>query len=331
VRNRQIAMTTRPIGVPKVEDFSMVTEDVPQLGDQMVLVGAQYLSVDPYMRGRMRDRPSYAPPFALNTVVPAAGVGVVRQSKHPDFSEGDVVLGPLGWQELALIEGAHLQRIDPALAPISTALGVLGMPGLTAYFGMTHVAEVQQGQTVVVSAAAGAVGLVACQVGKILGARVIGIAGSEVKTQALVNEFGADGAINYRTDDVNDSLARLCPAGVDVYFDNVGGVITDILFEHLSVHARVAVCGQISGYNLETTRQMPDMLWRLVSHRIRVEGFLVGDFADQRQEALLRLSHWYQDGKLISREHIVDGLERLPEAFLGLFSGENLGKQLVRV
>ncbi len=329
--NRQIVLKQRPVGWPTMEDFWLTSAPVPEVAEGMVLVASQYLSVDPYMRGRMSDHPSYAPPFALNEVVPGVGVGVVKASRDPGLAPGDVVVGLLGWQEYALLEGARLTRVDPAIDPVSVTLGALGMPGLTAYFGMIKVAAVQAKDTVVISAAAGAVGSVACQIGKRLGARVVGVAGSEAKTRLLVAEMGVDAALNYHSPHFEDDLGSACPNGIDVYFDNVGGWITDMIFVHLNLHARVAVCGQIANYNAESPRQMPDILGRLVSRRIRVEGFLVGDFAGERAVGMQRLTEWYQEGRILAPETVIEGFEQLPRAFLGLFSGANIGKQIVHV
>lgn len=318
--------------MPSEDIFRLTTKPLPELAAGRVLVRTVYLSVDPYMRGRMRDAKSYTAPYALNEVIAGGGVGEVIESRYPGISSGDWVVGTFGWQDYNVLEGRTVRVVDPLVAPVTTALGVLGMPGLTAYFGLTRVAGVRSGETVVVSGAAGAVGMTAVQVAKRLGARVVGIAGSDEKIAFLLRELGADEAINYRTaDDLSWALAEACPSGVNVYFDNVGGPVTFAVFDHLAVKSRVAVCGQISRYNEDQPGTMPDIMWSLIARRIRLEGFLVGDFARESEAALAELTDWYQAGSLKSRDTIVEGLENLPRAFIGLFRGENLGKQLVKV
>lgn len=331
MQNRQVILVRRPNGLPANEDFAIVSRAVAELGRGQVLVQVLYVSVDPYMRGRMRDQESYAPPFELHQLVGGGGVGRVTESRDPRFAEGDYVVGPLGWQEYALVGADAIEAVDPSTRPLSAALGVLGMPGLTAYFGVTEVAHVQKGDRVVVSGAAGAVGMTAVQIAKLQGAVVVGIAGTDEKVRVLEQELGIDAAINYHHSEWAEALHQACPEGIDVYFDNVGGPITDRVFEQLRVHARVAVCGSISGYNDESPRVIPDIFWRLVSRRIRVEGFLVGDFGDRRAAALQQLRSWYSAGHLAAREHTVRGFENIPDAFLGLFRGDNIGKLVVQI
>jgi NADPH-dependent curcumin reductase CurA len=329
--DRRILLHERPEGRPAPEDFELVERDVPEPGPGDVLVRTRYLSVDPYMRGRMRDAESYAEPWDVGDTLRGGVVGEVAESRSDAFAEGDVVTGNLYWADYAVAEPGELTEVDPELAPVSTALGVLGMPGRTAYLGTLDVMEPDPGDTVVVSGAAGAVGSVAGQISSLAGARVVGVAGSERKTDWLTDELGFDAAINYKAEDVADALGRTCPEGVDCYFDNVGGPITDAVFERLNVDARVAVCGQISLYNEEAVPTGPRKLGRLVTKRARVEGFLHGDFAPRHGAATEQLAEWVNDGDVRYRETVTDGLENAPGAFIGLFEGENVGKQLVKV
>lgn len=329
--NRQYRLRRRPEGRPHLDDFELTDDPVPTPGPNEVLVRTRYLSVDPYMRGRMRDRESYAEPWSVGDVMRGGVVGEVVESNASRFAPGDIVTGRLRWANYAVAPAHRLSPVDPDVAPISTALSVLGMPGRTAYFGMLDVARPRPGDTVLVSGAAGAVGSVAGQIAGIGGCRVVGIAGTDEKVDWITTELGFDAGINYRTDDVESGIGATCPEGVDVYFDNVGGPITDAAFAHLTTGASVAVCGQIALYNEEETPSGPRKLWTLIEKRARVEGFLVSDFAHRRQEATDRLGDWVAAGKIAYRETVVDGLENAPEAFLGLFEGENIGKQLVRV
>ena len=315
-----------------MENFELVENEVPEPGPGEVLVETRYLSVDPYMRGRMRDAESYAEPWAVGDVMKAAVVGDVVESNHGDFAAGDVVTGELRWADYATADGDALQPVDPDLAPVSTALGVLGMPGRTAYFGLLDVAEPKPGDTVLVSGAAGAVGSVVGQIAKLNGCRVVGIAGADEKTDWLTDDLGFDAAINYKTaDDLHQAVAEACPEGIDVYYDNVGGEITDAAFANLNEFARVAVCGQISLYNATEQPMGPRKLTTLVQKKARVEGFIVSDYAVRFGEATERLAQWVAQGDLQYEETVTDGLENAPDAFLGLFEGVNIGKQLVKV
>ncbi|GAD53182.1 putative oxidoreductase YncB [Halarchaeum acidiphilum MH1-52-1] len=324
-------LAQRPEGVPGDDDFDLVEADVPEPGPREVLVRTRYLSVDPYMRGRMRDEESYAEPWAVGDVLQGGVVGEVAESNHPDFEAGDTVTGNLRWADYAVAAGDDLVRVETGGVSDSAALGVLGMPGRTAYFGVTDVLDPDPGDTVVVSAAAGAVGSVVGQLAKLNGCRVVGIAGSDAKIDFLTDDLGFDAGINYAEADVADALGDAAPDGVDGYFDNVGGPITDAVFEHLNVRASVAVCGQIALYNEEGVPTGPRKLHTLVEKRARVEGFLVGDYAPRFEEATERLVGWVQEGEIAFRETVVDGLENAPDAFVGLFEGENVGKQVVRV
>ena len=329
-KNRQWLLSSRPTGEPTLENFELVETDVPTPGPREVLVRTRYLSVDPYMRGRMRDAESYAEPWAVGDPMRAGTVGEVIESEHPGFESGDIVVGRLLWADYAVAGGDDLRVVDTDRGPISTALGVLGMPGVTAYFGTTDVGEPTPGDTVVVSAAAGAVGSVVGQIAALSGCRVVGIAGADEKIDWL-KSIGFDAGINYKTADVGDRLQEACPDGVDVYFDNVGGPITDAVWPLLNVRARVAVCGQISTYNATETPTGPRKLMQLVQSRARVEGFLVRDYESRWDEALDRLSVWIDRDDIEYEESVVEGLENAPEAFFGLFEGANIGKQLVRV
>ncbi len=330
--NRQITLAARPMGLPKESDFRLVESPVPEPGEGQLLVRTDYASVDPYMRGMIARPDSYAGPVAVGDVVPGGSVGTVVESRHPDHAEGQVVQGQWGWQGYTLSDGDGLRVVDPSLGPISTALGVLGMPGLTAYFGLLEIGRPVEGETVFVSAAAGAVGSVAGQIAKIVGCRAVGCAGSEQKVKWLLDELGFDAALNYRASkSLRAQVRRACPEGVDVYFDNVGGPITDTVLRSLNTGGRIVVCGQIDQYNNTQEAVGPRMLWQLIMKQARAEGFLVHQFAERHEEGRRRLAGWLSEGRLKYRETIVDGIENTPRAFIGLFSGENIGKMLVRV
>jgi len=332
MRNRKIVLAARPSGLPRESDFRLVEEPLPEPGAGQVLVRGVYLSLDPYMRGRMNDAPSYAPPVALDEVMVGGVVGEVMRSEDAAFAAGDVVEGPLGWQEYGVADGSALRKVDPGLAPISTAVGVLGMPGLTAYFGLLEVGRAAPGDTVVVSAAAGAVGAVVGQIARIKGCRAVGIAGSEAKVAFLTDELGFDAALNYKSEgDLDAALGRACPDGIDVYFDNVGGAVSDAVFGRLALRARIAICGQISQYNLTKPDLGPRNLRFLLVKRARMEGFLVFDYAERYGEGLAQLGAWIGDGRLKYKEDVAEGIDNAPRAFLRLFTGENFGKQMVKL
>jgi NADPH:quinone reductase len=330
--NKQITLAARPSGMPKPSDFKLIESPVPEPGAGEFVVRTLYVSVDPYMRGRMNDAKSYAPPVQIGEVMGAGAVGKVVASKNPQFQAGDVVEGFFGWQQYAISNGAGVRKIDPSLAPVSTALGILGMPGLTAYFGLLDIGKPRAGETVLVSGAAGAVGSLAGQIAKIKGCRVVGIAGSDEKIAWLRDELGFDAAFNYKTaTNYTAKLAELCPKGVDVYFDNVGGTITDAVFPLINVGARIAVCGQIAQYNADKPEPGPRLLGHLIVKQARAEGFLVFRYASRYAEGLTEMAGWLKAGKLKYREQFVDGIENAPRAFIGMLQGENTGKQLVRV
>ncbi|NQU69352.1 MAG: NADP-dependent oxidoreductase [Rhodospirillales bacterium] len=330
--NRQILLTARPDGLPKITDFKLVTSPVPEPGEGEMLVRTLYLSLDPYMRGRMRDERSYASPVALDEVMVGGVVGEVAASRHPDYSVGDMVEGRTGWQDFGLSDGSGMRKIDPTLAPVSTALGILGMPGLTAYFGLREIGRVKSGDTVLVTAASGAVGAVVGQIAKIMGCRVIGIAGGPRKCAYILSELGFDAAIDYKSGaDLDTAMATACPDGVDVYFDNVGGAISDVVLDHLARGARVAICGTISQTSLSEPELGPRVQGKLMTAWASMQAFNVFQFTDRHDEGRAQLARWLADGKLKYREDVVDGLENAPAAFIGMLRGENFGKLIVKV
>jgi len=317
--------------MPCEKDFRIVEQDLAGTAEGQVLIRTHYTSVDPYLRGIMREGPNYIGSIAPGDVVTAGSVGQVIESRHPGCQEGDYVLGMWGWQLYALTDGAHLTRVDPTLAPISTALGVLGMPGLTAYFGLLSLGEPKQGETVLVSGAAGAVGSIAGQIAKIRGCRVVGVAGSDAKVRHLVDDLGFDSAFNYRaTPAPLGRLRELCPDGIDVYFDNTGGPVTDAALLHINSFARIVLCGQIAQYNELAMPQGPRLLFQLIVKQARLQGFLVFQFKDRYPEGIAQMATWIRDGRLKYREDILEGIENTPKAFIGLFTGENTGKRLVK-
>jgi len=330
--NRQITLAARPSGFPGAADFHLAESPMLWPAAGQVLVQTIYLSVDPYMRGRMSDAASYAPPLAIGDVMPGGAVGRVLESEDSKFAVGAIVQGMLGWQEYAVVDGHDLRAVDESLAPIQAALGVLGMPGLTAYFGLLDVCHPKAGQTVLVSGAAGAVGMLVGQLAKLMGCRVVGVAGSDAKVTFLVDELGFDAALNYKsTTDYFGRLGKLCPDGVDVYFDNVGGAISDAAMRLINVRARISVCGQISQYNLDRQELGPRWFGQLVVKRASAQGFLVSDYAERFGEGLRGMGQWLAQGKLKYREDVAQGLENAPQAFIGMLRGKNLGKQLVQI
>lgn len=329
--NRRVVLASRPEAYPEPRHFRLEEVAIPQPREGEALVRTIWLSLDPYMRGRMREGPSYAAPVEIGGVMTGGVVGRVVESRTPELEVGDIVDGSLGWQEYAVAGPGALRIVDPSLAPISTAVGVLGMPGMTAYFGFLDVGKPEVGDTVVVSAASGAVGQVVGQIARIMGCRVVGTAGSDDKVDFIVNELGFDAGINYKTEDVDAALAAACPDGIDVYFDNVGGFVTDAVMQQINVHARISVCGQISQYNLPTPELAPRNMGLLIQKQARMEGFLVFNFAHRHEHARQRMAAWIRSGDLRYREDVVEGLENAPAAFIGMMTGENFGKLLVKV
>ena len=330
--NREWLLAERPTGEPAQDSFELRETAVPSPAPGELLVRTRFLSVDPYMRGRMRDAESYAEPWDVGDALRGGVVGEVIESESEAYDSGDLVTGEGRWADYATLDADDVAPVDPTIAAPEAYLGVLGMPGRTAYFGLLDVGEPKPGDTVVVSGAAGAVGSVVGQIAKRNGCRVVGFAGSDEKTDWLTDDLGFDAAINYKTtDDYRAALDEAAPDGVDVYFDNVGGPITDAVFTKLNLDARVAVCGQIAHYNDEEVPTGPRKLPGLIPVRAKVQGLLVGDFATRFGEASERLADWVASGELKHRETVVEGLENAPDAFLGLFSGDNIGKQVVRV
>ncbi|WRP07098.1 NADP-dependent oxidoreductase [Rossellomorea aquimaris] len=331
-KQQQIQLVSRPEGMPVKEDFNFKEIEIPKPSKGQVLVKTLYLSVDPYMRGRMSDAKSYVEPFQLNEALAGGAVGEIVESESGHFQKGDFVVGMLPWQEYSLADEKQVRSIDPNVAPISTHLSILGMTGLTAYFGLLDIGQPKEGETVVVSGAAGAVGSVVGQIAKIKGARVVGIAGSDEKVSYLTDTLGFDEGINYKTtDNIYAALKEACPNGIDVYFENVGGEIGDAVLSLLNKHARVPVCGAISSYN-KTDRDLgPRVQTKLIKSSALMKGFVVNDYNDRFKEGATELGQWLSQGKLQYEETITEGLENVTDAFLGLFQGKNIGKQLVKI
>ncbi|NTS42340.1 NADP-dependent oxidoreductase [Flavisolibacter sp. BT320] len=326
----QIVLASRPKGLPVGTDFRMTQVELPEIKAGELLLKGLYYSVDPYMRGRMNDAKSYAPPFEIDKPIYGGVVAKVMESKSDQYKAGDLVVGNFPWQKDFIATEKEARKIDATLAPPSYYLGVLGMTGLTAYFGLMHIGKPKAGETVVVSGAAGAVGIVVGQIAKIQGCRVVGIAGSDEKTKLLTTEFGFDAAINYKTaSDMNKAIAAACPNGVDVYFDNVGGEISDAVIKNINFHARIPLCGQISLYNATEAPMGPRIQPILLTRSVLMQGFIVGNFQEQFPEGMQHLAQWIREGKLKTTETLEHGFENLPNALLGLFKGENTGKMIV--
>jgi len=330
-KNRHFRLRSRPVGMVQASNFDFVTGEVAEPAEGEVLVQVQYLSLDPAMRGWMNDARSYMPPVAIGEVMRAGGIGKVVTSADPSLAVGDTVTGLLGIQDYAVVKAKSLSRVDPALAPLPRFLGALGAPGMTAYFGFLEVCAPKSGDTVVVSGAAGAVGGLVGQIAKLEGCRVIGIAGGPDKCRYLTEELGFDAAIDYKAGDVFKTLRGLAPKGVDVYFDNVGGDLLDIVLAQLARHARIAICGAISQYNNTTPIQGPKNYLSLLLNRARMEGFVVFDYAPRYAEGVKAIAGWLADGSIKAREDVVAGLETFPETLLKLFRGENFGKLVLKV
>jgi len=330
--SREYHLVRRPVGLPATADFTVVTRSLPAPASGEVLVRNRFLSVDPYMRGRMMDVKSYVPPFALNAPLDGGAVGRVEASNHPDFAVGDTVVSMLGWREAYLSDGKGLIRIDPTLAPPQAYLGTLGMPGLTAYAGLFVIGGLRDKETVLVSGAAGAVGMVVCQIAKARDCRVIGVVGSDDKAQWLEREAGVDVTINYRTvPNLRKAIAAAAPDGVDLTFENVGGDHLEAAIATSKTFGRVVICGLISQYNATEAPAGIRNVRDILTKRLTVRGFIVSDHNDRRADFLRDMSGWIKAGRMKWSETIVDGFDRMPEAFLGLFSGKNLGKMVVRL
>jgi NADPH-dependent curcumin reductase CurA len=330
--SREIRLKSRPEGLPAETDFELAEAEIPEVGDGDVLVQNIYMSVDPYMRGRMYDRKSYVPPFQVGMPLEGGCVGRVTESKSGSFEIGDYVLGMLGWREYFVSGGDGLIKIDPGLAPIQTYLGTLGMPGLTAYTGLLHIGQLKKGETVLVSAASGAVGSVVCQIAKIKGCYVVGSAGSDDKVAWLLEEAGIDAAFNYKkTDDIISEVGKLSPKGIDLYFENVGGVHLEAALEHINTYGRIVMCGMISMYNATRPVPGPANLFYVTSKQLTMKGFIVMDHFDKLQKFFADMAKWISDDKMKWKETIIHGIENAPAAFIGLFKGENFGKMLVQI
>ena len=331
MQNKEIRLASRPVGIPTLENFQYVETTMPRPASDEVLVRMRYLSVDPYLRGRMREGKSYIEPFKVGEVIQSGGVGEVIESNSANLKSGDLVSGMFGWRLFDVAKADVVMKLIPGVSP-STALGVLGMPGLTAYFGLLDVGQPKEGETVVVSGAAGSVGMTVCQIAKIKGCRVVGTAGSDEKNDYLRNELGVDATINYKTTkDMFAAFKEACPNGVDVYFDNVGGAVSDAVLPLITNGARIVICGQISMYNSDK----PDIGLRpqpfLLVNSAMMKAFIITQYANRFAEGVAQLAQWFIAGKLKHAETIVEGFDNTPQAFIGLFSGENLGKQLVKI
>ena len=330
MQNREIRLASRPTGVPTLENFQLVDTAMPERASDEVLVRLRYISVDPYLRGRMREGKSYVAPFEVGQAIQSGAVGEVIESGSPKLNPGDLVSGMFGWRLYDVAKADAVLKVIPGVSP-TTALGVLGMPGLTAYFGLLDIGQPAAGETVVVSGAAGAVGMTVCQIAKIKGCRVVGTAGSDEKNEYLRNELGVDATINYKTANLLTALKEACPNGIDVYFDNVGGDVSDAVFPLLNDGARIVICGQISMYNAAK----PDVGLRpqpfLLVSKALMKGFIISQYANRFAEGVTQLAEWFISGKLKHAETIAEGFENTPQAFIGLFSGDNLGKQIVKI
>jgi NADPH-dependent curcumin reductase CurA len=331
MQNKEIRFSSRPTGLPTSENFQIVDSEMRQLNDGEVLVRTLYISVDPYLRGRMREGRSYVAPFEIGEVISSGVVGEVVESRAPGLAAGDTVTGMLGWRLYNVAKPGEVRKVDPKIVPVTTALGVLGITGLTAYFGLLDIGQPRPGETVVVSGAAGAVGMTVCQLAKIKGCRVVGIAGSDDKNKYLREELGVDAVINYKTENVAQALKEACPDRIDVYFDNVGGEISDAVMPPLNQGARIIICGQISLYCLDRPDIGPRPQTHLLVNSALMKGFIITAYAARFAEGVTQLAQWLIAGKLKYAETIVEGFENTPQAFIGLFTGDNLGKQIVKV
>ncbi len=330
--NRRVLLSSRPKGVPEASHFTVEDADVPDIGDGEFLIKTEYRSVDPAMRGWANDAPNYIPPVEIGAVMRSFAVGTVEASRHGDYAEGDVVSGMFGWQRYAVSDGSDVDRkVEEDDLPSSLALGVLGLNGVTAYFGFTDVCAPQSGDTVVVSAAAGAVGSAVGQIAQIKGCRTVGFTGSAEKAALCIDKLGFDAAINYRDDNMSDALKAACPDGVDCYFDNTSGPITDTVMTQLAQGARIAICGTVAITNWDPLPVGPRVHRQLMVARARMRGFVIFDYKPRYGEAIAQLASWVREGKLARNEHILEGADAAPEAIKMLYEGKNNGKLLVRV
>ncbi len=329
---RTINLKNRPIGKSELTDFDFSTTEIPELQDGELMLSTKYVSVDPYLRGRMSDAPSYVPPFEINQPIASGIIAEVLESRNSNFSKGDHVSGLLQWKETQVAKADGLLKVDPNKAPLSAYLGILGMTGLTAYLGLAEIGKPKKGETLLISGAAGAVGSVVGQIGKILELKVVGIAGTDEKTEMLKSEFGFDEAINYNTaKNMTRVIAEACPDGVDVYFDNVGGEISEAVLFNINKFSRTVNCGAISVYNNTELPKSISVQPFLVKKSSLMQGFVIGDYADKHPEGIKQLTEWLNKNKLKSTETIIEGFENIPQAFLDLFEGKNKGKMVVKL
>jgi len=334
-KNRQVLLARRPVGEPTASDFELAQKEVPVPREGEVLCKTIYLSLDPYMRGRMNETKSYAEPVPIGGVMEGGTVSSVVSSKNQSFAEGDIVVARTGWQDYAAVPGSELRKVDPSMAPISTAVGVLGMPGMTAYTGLLNIGQPKHGETVVVAAASGAVGSIVGQIAKIKGCKTVGIAGSTEKCDYVTQTLGFDACLNHTDSNFASRLSEECNNGIDVYFENVGGKVWESVLPLLNMFARVPVCGLISHYNAtslpDAPNRVPELMFKVLTHRLTLRGFIVRDYDNQQAEFLSNTANWLKNGDIQYREDFVDGLETAPEALIGLLKGNNFGKVVVRV
>ena len=331
MKNKQLLLQKRPVGLPSEDTWKLVQTDIPKPKDGEFLIQCEYVSLDPAMRGWLDDRRSYIPPVQIDEVMRAGGVGKVIESNHPDFEVGDFVYGQTGVQQYVISNGKGYHKVDPNLAPLPMYTGTLGMTGMTAYFGILEVGELKEGDNVFVSGAAGAVGSVVGQIAKIKNCHVVGIAGGPDKCKYLVEELGFDAAIDYKNDNIASKLKEYFPKGIDVYFDNVGGDILELALSKLAMHARIVICGAISQYNNTKPVKGPSNYLSLLVNRATMKGMVVFDYAKDYQNAAMQMGQWMMQGKLKSKEDVYEGIENFYETFLRLFSGEKLGKLVLKV
>lgn len=329
-KNVQVTLANRPTGWVQESDFKIVETDIPKPGAGQVLVKNLYLSLDPYMRGRMNAGPSYAANVAIGQVMVGGTAGEVVDSNNPGFKPGDTVVGYFGWQQYGVSDGADLQKVDAKAVPLSAYLGAVGMPGLTAWWGLIDIGAPKVGETVVVSAAGGAVGSIVGQIAKLKGCRAVGIAGGKEKCDLVVKEFGFDACVDYKGGNLAKDLRAAAPKGIDIYFENVGGVVLETVTLQLNPFARIPFCGLISQYNEPRPHGLDNFVMLLIN-RVKLQGFIVSDYATRSEQAMKELAQWVSEGKIKYRETIANGIENAPRAFLGMLKGENIGKQLVKL
>lgn len=330
--NKQIKLAQRPVGMPDTNTWTFESHPIPEVKEGEILIENHYISLDPAMRGWMNDAKSYIPPVGIGEVMRAGTVGqIIKANNHPKFKEGDYVTGWGGVQQYSLSDGKGYFKVDPNIAPLPLYIGTLGMPGMTAYFGILEVGKIKEGDVVLVSGAAGAVGSIVGQISKIKGCKVIGIAGGPDKCKYLIDELGFDGAIDYKNEDVKVAIKRECPKGIDVYFDNVGGDILDAALAKLRMHARIVICGAISQYNNKEAIKGPSNYLSLLVNRATMQGMVVLDYAPKYKQAAMEMGMWLMQGKMKSKEDIYEGIENFYDTFARLFSGDKMGKLILKV